>query len=210
MIKDIKEIVLIFACYKEANSLLYQSGITFKKIKPDYYIGDYKNLEIKIYICGIGYEYAASFLNHFELKDHALIIKVGTCAVIDPSIQLLSPFIPKIVSHEKESLNITEFKMFNSIGKIIESEILDKKLLTIRLPLINREKAEELFGMGYSFVDMETFYIIDKLKNNMIFPLLIGTDKGDSNAKRDFLNNITKASERLKDSLILILKKIID
>jgi len=210
MIKDIKEIVLIFASYKEVNSLLYQSSIIFKKIKPDYYIGNYKNLQIKVYICGIGYDYVNSFLNNFEVVEDALIIKVGTCAVIDPSIDILLDFVPKIVSFKTKSINITNLEKFDLINEIIKEKIIDKKLFTIKFPLINKEKSEEFLNIGYSFVDMETFYFIEKFKNSTIFPLIIGTDRGDGNAKRDFLNNISKASNKLKDSLMLMFKKIID
>lgn len=204
----IKDVILIFASYKEMNSLLYQSSLVFKKLKPDYYISTYKNLTVKVYISGIGYEYCQQFLNYLKPSQNSLIIKLGTVAIIDPAIDLLSSFIPQIICFEDKSIDITKIEKFSIISDIVKDKIVNKKLLTTKFSLINREKAEELLNIGYSFVDMETFYIIDSFKKYPLFPLLIGTDRGDSNAKRDFLNNISIASQKLRESMELILRLI--
>ncbi|HOJ64763.1 MAG TPA: hypothetical protein PLE45_10120 [Spirochaetota bacterium] len=203
------EVFLIFSSYKEANSFIYQSGIDLEKIRPDYFTGKYKDLNIKLYISGIGEEYTEIFLNKFNLEEESIIVKAGTAAIIDPDMDILNSFVPQIVCFEDKMIDLKATKNFTFLQDLINDKIINKRLLTTKLPLINKEKAMEFFDRGYSFIDMETFYFIDRLKENFILPLLVGTDRGDCNAKKDFLKNISKASEILKDSIMLLLKKIL-
>lgn len=210
MRKKISEINLIFTSYKEANSFIYQSSFDFTKIKPDYYLSEYKSLPLRLYVSGIGEEYSNKFLARFEPVLDSLIIKVGTSAIVDQEIDILTPFIPQKICFEDKIIDLKDTYDFKTIENIISERIVNKKLLTTKLPLINSIKALEFLNNGYSFVDMETFYFVEKLKENLIIPVLVGTDRGDVNAKRDFLNNISKASLILKDYIIFLLQKIID
>ncbi len=191
-----EKIIIFFSFMKEAKPLLFQSSVKFKKKSIIEYNSNFKNMQIVVYITGIGKKSINTIAN-LNIRDSFLFIKAGTCAVIDDNLDLLKPVIPRFVDYfdkrimidldEKNSMLLSKYQILNG-------------LVTIDHFLNNYNESKELYERNYSVVDMETFYILEKYKG--CIPILIGTDRGDVSFKIDFLNNITEASKLLKNILV--------
>ncbi|MCK4798355.1 MAG: hypothetical protein KAT05_13320 [Spirochaetes bacterium] len=198
-----KTIIIFFSSIKEANALLYQSNLKFKKKNDIQYICLYKEYKIKVIITGIGKDSINNLENEFS--DIFFIIKAGTCAVIDNSLSLGIPIIPLFVGYNGINIPLVLSKLPSSIKKRINKMIIKKGLSTLDEPLSAEDKAIILLQNDYAFADMETFFIIDKFKKYPVIPILVCTDRGNKDAKKDFLKMITKASEVLKKVIINII-----
>jgi nucleoside phosphorylase len=205
-----KKIILIFAYHKEANSVLYQANINFNKTASDRYIASYRGKEVVLIISGIGKK--AKKVNADMFDDYVsnidLIIKAGTCAVIDHDSELLNPLIPSRLSYKNEFCSIDFSKINKNLSKIINKYKSDKILVTVDNILSSGEKADLLYDSGCSFADMETYFLYDNLKNYPFLPILIGTDRGDFKAKSDFFKTIKKAGELLKNVILEVLNEM--
>lgn len=188
-----KKISLIFASLKEANQLLNHSKIKFKKINNIFYSSE----KINIHITGVGKKKVCSWLKSVDMKqfEGTIIIKAGTCAVFDYSLELLRIFIPSFVlyNNKKISINLNnDFENFKNLKH-------DKGLITLDKPLSDKKTAEIFFKQNLSSCDMETYFLVEAFKDFIFIPILTGTDRADEKAIFDFLKNIKKASMVLKE-----------
>lgn len=200
-----KNIIILFALKKEANSLLYQSGLKFEKLSGNEFFCKYNDYKISIYIIGIGKK-AKKTYDRININKDCLIIKAGTCAILDNNIPLLTPIIPKYIGNIYQKINLDFLLLDEKLHSKIKSIIIDKGLITLDKPLINKKKADEFYNNNYAACDMEVFYLIEKYKGLPFIPILVGTDRGNKNSIILFLKNISKASEIIKDQIIRIIK----
>ena len=135
-----------------------------------------------------------------------MIIKAGTCAVLDDNIPLLKPIIPQFVGFDKKIINLDLSYADKKIHNKIRPIFINKGLITVTKPLLNQKKGEEYLNYNFALCDMETFYLIEKYKNIPFIPLLVGTDRGNKKSIITFIKNLSKASEILKDQIIKIIK----
>jgi len=196
------KIAIIFAYIKEANPFIFQSKFKFKKESSSLFSYIDANNSIDVFISGIGQK-TFSFINKTDLSEYDLIIKAGTCAVIDPALSVLTTYIPNFIGNETDKISINT-KRVDFLNKI-DNLLLDKGLLTLDKPLFNEELHNDYLTKGFSFVDMESFYIIKKYPDKT-FSLIAGTDTGSSSGKKDFFSNLNKASDILKNSLTNLIK----
>ena len=199
-----KNIIILFALKKEANSLLNQSGLKFKKLSTNEFFCTFNNYNITVNITGIGGQ-SLKKTDNINIKNNALIIKAGTCAILDNKIPLLTPIIPKFVGHNEEKIDVDLSLLDIKIKTKIKPMVIDKGLITLEKPLLNKIKAKEYFNNNFIAADMETFYLISKYKKTPFIPLLVGTDRGDKKSVIEFIINLSKASHILKDEIIKII-----
>jgi hypothetical protein len=192
---------LFFSSTKEANALIYQSKIKFEKDDFIYHGKTTNDENIQIIITGIGGKNTLNKLEKVNFDKENIFIKFGTCAVPDYNLEILKPFIPQNIfySEKKYLLNFEKIKIMikNLLSK--EIQLINKNLLTVDKPLINISESKNILSNGYSFVDMETFFIADKFKNELFLPVIVGTDRGDEFSKIDFFKNLPIASSIFKD-----------
>ena len=201
-----KTIIILFALIKEANSLLNQSILKFKLLAKNEFFCEYNSYNIIVLITGIGKKSKKSH-KIINSNNNCLIIKAGTCAILDNNISLLTPIVPQFVGYDQKKINL-EFSRFNlNIQKKIKPMIINKGLLTIKKPLLNKKKAKTYYKNNFAACDMETFYLLEKYKETPFIPLLVGTDRGNNTSIISFFKNLSKASEILKDQIIKIIKK---
>lgn len=201
-----KNILILFASLKEANALLFQSNIHFEKLSAEEYIYKNKN-NVKVIITGIGNN-SNKNISRIILANNTLIIKAGTCAVLDPNEDILIPVIPKYVSNEEETIETYSDNLPNKVLKVIKKYLSHKKLLSLNRALENPNDAKKYFKAGYAFIDMETYHMKKYFNNNIFIPILIGTDRGFANVKNDFLNNLNNASLKLKNIIEKIIRSV--
>ena len=198
-----KKIIIIFSSGKEANSFIYQSDLKFEKINRN----EYQHNNIIVCITGIGKK-AVERINLNRFKDIAFVIKTGACAVLDKNVPLCKTFVPLIVRYKTNDFKVDFSKLPEKVHKLISVLTTNKTLLTQDEALFDEKKASDLFGSGISFVDMETYFIIETFRNVPVIPLVVGTDRGGRNAKKDFLKMLPVASSVLKDELVKLTKFI--
>ncbi len=196
-----KNILILFALKKEANSLLNHSGLKFEGLTKNKFFCKSNNYNITLCITGIGKKAKKTF-EYIDLKDACLIIKAGSCAILDENISLLTPIIPKFIGYNDQKYTVD----ISLLNEKIKSIIIDKGLITLDKPLLNKKKADEYYKNNYAACDMETFYLIEKYNGTPFIPILVGTDRGDKKSILDFLKNITKASGIIKDQIIKIIE----
>jgi hypothetical protein len=116
-------------------------------------------------------------------------------------LEILKPFIPQNISYtdKKYLLNFEKIQIMIKNLKSKKIQIINKNLLTVDKPLINISESKNILSNGYSFVDMETYFIADKFKNELFMPIIVGTDRGDEFSKIDFFKNLPIASSTFKD-----------
>jgi hypothetical protein len=183
-------IVLIFASKKEAGSLLYQSA--FKFIKTDnYFISRETGNNICVFICGIGQKKVNIFLENTVFPETSFFYKPGTCAVLNENISTLKPIIPGLLCFEKNQITVDEKNIPPKLRVFYDKNLRLKTSIT---PVLNSEKT-------YDLADMETYFLAEKIK---VIPLLVGTDRGNFEAEKDFIENLNKASIILKDTILLL------
>ncbi len=201
-----KNIIILFALKKEANSLLNQSGLNFKKISKNEFFSEFNNYNITVKITGVGGQ-SLKKTDIINTKNNTLIIKAGTCAILNDKIPLLSPIIPKFVGYNEKKIDVDLSLIDTKIKTKINLMVIDKGLITLEKPLLNKKKAKEYFNNNFTAADMETFYLIEKYKNTPFIPLLVGTDRGDKKSIIEFFKNLSKASNIIKDEIIKIINK---
>lgn len=193
-------LAIFFSSIKEADKLLFQSQIKFKKVSLDQYIGKTENFSISVYIAGIGNNFR-SYINNIKISKDTLIIKVGTGAVIDNNLELLKAYIPSIIRYKNKIIKLSFLKLSKELYKKIKNLIINKKLLTVENPLVDNNESHSLFLKGNSIIDMETYHLVDKFKNHCVLPIIVGTDRGGENSKKAFFNNLRKASFEINKTI---------
>ena len=205
----IKEILIIFAHIKEANAFLFQSGFTFIKKENNCFFFSNKNFQINILITGIGQKKTKKIINYYNFNNLELIIKAGTCAVINKENSIKTPLIPKYVGYRDLILPVLFENLEDKFKAKIKKYIIDKGLITLDKPLSNKRKVIYYLKNNFDLVDMETFFIMEKFPKIPVIPILVGTDRGDMHAIIDFLKEINNASIILKNVLIDIFTSIV-
>jgi len=200
------DIVILCAIKKEAGALLFHSKYKFKK-ENSCYICNFNETKIRVFITGIGREKALKFAEKNSFDNALFIIKAGACAVPANETELLKPLIPAFVIYNDETLKINFDNFPDSIKNRINDFTIPKGLVTVDKPLTGKKTGEEYLKKNISLVDMETFHLLKKYQNRPFLPLLIGTDRADKFTLTDFLKNLKKASEVLKETVINLLDK---
>jgi len=185
----VNKIVVFFSSLKEANSLLFQSKLKFDKESNLKYVSKNSASNIDVYITGVGYKDTLDFFKNFETQNDTIYFKIGVCGVIDPNEDILKVFTPSSVSYDNEEIEIEKIE-------VLEKIYLQKKLLTLREPLFDEQLSANYRSIGYSFVDMETFFVC---KKTGAYPILAATDRCNDEGKKFFFKNLHKASSLLKD-----------
>jgi hypothetical protein len=185
-----KLFIIFFSSKKEADFLLFHSKIKFKK-NGNQYIFD-NSAKIIVIITGIGRKKTQESMNNIEIENPYMIIKFGTCAVIDGEFDLLQPFIPDFIGSDEGEIKIAFNKLTEDLKKNIK--LCSKGLYTSLFPYKKNDKIENLLKKNYGFIDMESFYHVRKFRN--ILPIMIGSDRGDI---KDFITNLKSASEKFKE-----------
>jgi hypothetical protein len=207
-----KTIFLFFAMIKEADAILHQSIFKFTKVTEANYKAIYNNTCINLILTGIGKKNIDTLIrqNLFPLGEvnpiDTLLIKAGTCAVINPEIELSKIIIPLLVCYQNKEIKLNLTETVKPFNHIIEKSFFSSRLITLDHPLISTEKSKTLLNQGYSFVDMETFFILNQFPNLPLIPLLVGTDRGNKSAKINFLKKLSAASQLLKEKLTELIK----
>lgn len=157
--------------------------------------------DIRLFISGIGKDDTVRFFEEFDKNRDKyftnnnrdrLYFKFGTCGILDRKYEKLKIVIPRYVC-------------CNNLCKVTDEVLslkkfyVDDKLLTVDKILEDVDKAAGYNNLGYSFVDMESFYLLEKFN---VVPVLVGTDYCDSVSKKDFLTNLSLSSTVLKDFFI--------
>lgn len=168
---------------------MFQSKLKFDKENDLKYVSKNGLNKIELYITGVGYKSTLDFFKDFETQKDTIYFKIGVCGVIDPNEDVLKVFTPSSVSFDKEEI---EIKRIEALEKIY----LQKKLLTLREPLFDEKLSAEYSRVGYSFIDMETFFVC---KKTGAYPILTATDRCNEESKKFFFKNLRKASSLLKD-----------
>jgi len=201
-----QRVLILFALIKEADSFLNHSGLKFIKKAKNHFILE-NNDYVDVIITGMGKKNIVK-INYEDEKDLMLVIKAGTCGVLDDSIGLKKILIPKIIRYNDRECKQDFMKLPMKLKKIIDPFIINKKILTVDKPLMSKKKSDELYKEGISLVEMELFFITEKLNNTTILPVLIGTDKGDKYAIVDFIKNLQNASNLLSDFLVKLIREL--
>jgi len=199
------QIYIFFSLKREANSLLSQSEIKFKRISNNQFQSSCKDFKINLIITGI-WKKCIQAIDNLNLNDPLLIIKAGTCAVLDDRIKLGKIFIPFFVSYKDQKIEIPFSGIPDRIKNELEKLKINAGLLTQDEPLFNSAYANKLFKNGFCAIDMETFFIKQKFPGIPFIPLLVGTDRGDKKAIIDFFKNLANASKMLKEEIAKIVK----
>lgn len=203
-----KKISLFFASLKEANALLFQSPLKFQKKHRNHYFLDSHNYHLDLYVTGIGKKMNLSFPKNL-VHDSYLILKVGTCAVIDKNLPLGVPIIPLFAGNMTHNMDVSLKRIDDErIVRFLTTLQIDTGLLTLDHPLINDENNEHYRENNYTLVDMECFRLMQAFEGATIIPLLVGTDTGNKNAKKDFFKNLNTASHMLKTAVVDLLALI--
>jgi len=202
----IKEIIILFAIKNEADSLLNHSEIKFKKEKG-FHSGVHNGYLIKVYIIGIGKSNVVKWLNAFKIiENECLLIKAGTCAVLNDDIELLQAIVPSYLGYNDSKIDIDFDKIPDAMVKKIKKYIHKDGLVTVDTPLTDRAEADKLLKKNYHFADMETYFVPEKLTGYPFLAVAVGSDRGDKNSTSEFYANLPKVSECLKNTLIEIIK----
>jgi len=191
----------------EIGALLFHSKYKFKK-ENSCYICIINDTRIRVFITGIGRDSTLKFAEKNCFNNASLIIKAGTCAVLGNETELLRSLIPSFVSHNDETLKLDLGNLPCYIKSKINCLTIAKGLITVDKPLTDPKKGKEYLNKNISLVDMETFHLLKKYQDFPFVPLLIGTDWADKFTLMDFLKNLKKASEILKDALLDIIDNI--
>ncbi|HOV13708.1 MAG TPA: hypothetical protein PK771_05445 [Spirochaetota bacterium] len=182
-------ICVFFSSLKEANSILFQSGIKFSRVNDIHYEVKDTAFKIIIYISGIGKDKTLDFIDEIPVLNDFIYFKFGTCGVLDDKIDLLKVFIPQYACYGAECLKIGKFSNLSHVYS-------ESKLLTLDTPLYFENQSVSYLKSGYSFVDMESYHLVKKFN---AIPVLVGTDRCNSDSKNDFLKNLNISSGLLKD-----------
>lgn len=201
-----KNIIILFALKKEANSLLNQSILKFKSYSKNEFFCEYNNYNITVLITGIGNK-SKNDPRIINLNNNNLLIKAGTCAILDDNIPILTPIIPQFVGFDKKIIKLELSFPDSKVQNRVKLLVINKGLITVKKPLLNKKKGQEYLNKNFAACDMETFYLIEKYKNIPFIPLLVGTDRGDKKSIISFIKSLSKASEILRDEIIKIIKK---
>ncbi len=143
--------LIFFAHKKEANALLFQSPLKFKQNSINIYSTQLEDKIISVIICGIGKKRLYACLKNIKLHREDIIIKAGTCALVDSSLKIKHAYYPSFVSDGEKKINL---------DKIDDFTLIDKGLLTV----------DGVFTAGsrtiipvdnVAFIDMEAFYLMD-------------------------------------------------
>lgn len=204
----IKYINIFFALPNEANCFLYRSKIKFTKISSNVYNTGYKDLSIKVFITGVGEKAVENFFSNSNFdSENSIFIKAGTCAVIDDDLDILKSYVPILISDGAEVITIDK-KAENFIKEFKKVTIVEKKVISLEKALKNKDLRQDYANQNGAFVDMESFFIAQRLDCAIFIPLLVGTDYGYGEVDNDFLSNLNDASKLLSQSLIEIIENI--
>jgi len=160
-------------------------------------------------ISGIGKKSLKS-ITKINLHNYYLVIKAGTCAVIDKAINLLSPIIPDTILYCGEIIKMDYTRIPQRLHLIIKDKIKSIKIMTVDKPLKDEKTCSIYFEKQISLVEMEMYHIAKYFKDIIFIPLVVGTDFANKFALKDFFYNINEASEILKDELIRIIDCILN
>ncbi len=195
-INKYKKMVIFFAGMTEAKPLINHSGIKFNMISDIEFKSEDKKIDI--FITGIGKYKLIEFFEKKQLQkgDFTLYIKAGTCGILNNNISLLSTIVPCQVNIiEGQQILLKTYK---------QTAIF--KLVTVDAPVTSAEQKTLL--NGYDLVDMESYYIAQKVKSLMV--ICVGTDYADKIAITDFKKNIKLGSELIKQEILEIIGNLID
>lgn len=204
----IKYINIFFALPKEANCFLYRSKIKFTKISSNVFDTEYKDLSIKVFITGVGKKAVEKYFSNSSFDtDNSIFIKAGTCAVIDEDLDILKSYVPTLISDGVEVITIDK-RAENFIKELKKVTIVEKKVISLEKALKNKDLRQDYANQNGAFVDMESFYVAQRLDGAIFIPLIVGTDFGYGEVDNDFLSNLNDASKLLSVSLFDIIENI--
>ena len=202
------DIIILFASKMEADWLINHSPFKFEKMENKYFISRNNEKTLKIWIVGIGKKSVLRWVSrHASLPEvESLIIKAGACGLPDESIPLMTAFVPQWVGYENKRMELNIKNIPPYLSSLVPSLTKHKGLLTVDRPLTDPDKGKQLIKAGFGAVDMESWFLMEHFRENIFIPLIIGTDRGNQQAKEDFFTQIREASVILGKKLIQLIE----
>jgi nucleoside phosphorylase len=203
-------LLLISALRYESDVILRQYPYSEKQLLPGFSIFQLRNK--KIFLLEIG---SGKRLNMSKLKsaitqlNPGFIINFGICGALHQRMGMYQNYQVNSVRYNQESeLNLTpDQKILNALSHP-KKNFPAARLLTVKEPVLDIEKREELRRKSRcDLVDMEAYFIA-KIARDMLIPVFIlkqVTDYAEEGAMQQIRQNLNKWQESLSQGLMGLL-----